>query len=1842
MNQQDNFDSNDVAIIGMACRFPGAKNVDEFWNNLINGVESFTSISDDELKSLGLSETTINDPAYIKSIPILADVDKFDASFFGFTPREAKFIDPQQRLFLECAWEALENSGYNVDDLNGSVGVYAGSALSTYLLHNIVPNLELFGTPGGLQTLISNDKDYLSSRVAYKLNLKGPAISVQTACSTSLVATHLAYEALISHQCDIALAGGVSVVLPQNKGYLYVEGSVLSKSGHCRAFDAKADGTVFGNGLGVVVLKRLSDAIRDKDDIYCVIKGSSVNNDGSDKVGYTAPSSIAQSKLISEALQVSGIDPADISYIETHGTATTLGDAIEFEGLKRAFGDCDGKKGFCAIGSVKTNIGHLDAAAGIAGLIKTSLALKHKKLPPSLNFKSPNPQIDIEDSPFFVNDKLLDWEITGKLRRAGVSSFGMGGTNAHIILEEPPVYHFSTSKRSNHLLILSAVNKFSLEKLSENLIHYLSLNRNISLEDVAYTLQIGRKLFEHRKFIMCKSIDEAITFLNSDNRQKIISRSDKSTNKNVVFMFSGQGSQYVSMAKELYNSEKVFSENVDLCANILSNFIKEDIRAIIFPNNTDEKEASEKINKTYLTQPALFVIEYSLAKLWIHWGIKPEAMVGHSIGEYVAACLSGVFTLENALAIVAARGRLMQRCPEGDMLMVPLDKNQLSPLLDENQSIAVINGVKNCVVSGTRESIDKLAERLGEKNIKCKQLKTSHAFHSSMMDTALEPFSKEFNKIQLNTPKIPFVSNLTGYWITDQDAINPDYWVKQLRNTVKFNNCLSELLAMENVAFLEVGPGKTLKMLASQHPNVQPIHSFHSSTRHPTEEINDNEFILKTIGELIISGVKFNWSEYYKHEQRVRVSLPTYPFEKQSHWIDFLKQNGQAGSLQTSASVKQDPSKWFYLPTWKRMPVPSIEDHELKNVKSNCLLFIDDIGVGKRIIDRLKEKDFDVITVHAKEKYEKLNERIFSVNPVCPDHFQSLFRELTEHDNIPNRIIHLWGITTPDNQTDKLLTLKQVQNRGFYSLLFLAQAIGNQNITREIRIFNVSNNVYNVIGGESIFPEKATISGPAKVIPKEFPNISCSTIDIDLTELEAMPDENIIDILFNEVSNISREQIVAIRRNNLWIQNYEAVNLKNKSEHRRLRKKGIYLITGGLGGIGLAIAEDLAENFQAKIILLGRTSFPDRKNWDKWTASHNYDDEINQKIRKLKLIEEKGGEILVLSADVTNRTEIEKVIRTIEINFGQLNGIIHAAGIINDGISQLKSVEVAESVLDPKVKGTFILNSVTEGINLDFFAVFSSLNTILAPAGQIDYCAANSFLDVFAQSDSTSEGRFTVSINWPGWTEVGMAARFASKSKARTEIEDLLLKKGVSPKEGVDAFKKILNNDYSNIIISTHDLHSEVEQYIKHKSIENNVKDTDQSDNESLGNAKACEPMDQIEDVQKLLTTIWTEFLGISSINNQDDFFDLGGTSLLAVELFDEIEKLTGIKLPLASLYQAPTIELLSNLLFSASIDRKEKKSKEKEKVETEPLNKHESNELPFKSKIDNLKIRQGEWPCLIPITSKGNKIPLFMVHGAGGNVLLYRDLAKHLGSDQPFYGIQSKGLDGSGDYFERIEEMASHYINEILEIQPEGPYLIGGYCMGGTIAYEMAQQLLASNKTVALVILLDTYNFYEVNRQTFTDQLFYIAQNMNFHIRNLTKLPNKDKIIFVREKTKLAKDRLIERAAFIKKFLNNSLSNNNSLKSLQKINDNAALNYVPKPFNGNLLVVKPEVLFTKLNDPTLGWGNFVQGDLKLIELPLYPKGMLVEPFVRTLSDKLKEEIENLHQVNYAIAKEAD
>jgi acyl transferase domain-containing protein/thioesterase domain-containing protein/acyl carrier protein len=1813
-----------IAIIGMSGRFPGAKNVDEFWQNLKDGVESIRFFSDQELLDSGIDPAILKDSHYVKAKGALDNIAEFDAAFFGLSPKEAEITDPQQRLFLECAWEALENAGYDPKTYSGSIGVYGGiGSLDTYFLKNLFSNQEVRENIGDFQIVLSNYSDSVCTRVSYKLNLRGPSVSIQTACSTSLVAVIMGYQSLLDYQCDMVLAGGATITVPQKAGYLYQEGMIFSPDGHCRAFDAKAKGAVDGNGVGIVILKRLTDALDDGDNIYAIIRGAAINNDGASKVGYTAPSVDGQTRVVTEALTLAETSPETIGYIETHGTGTPLGDPIEIAALTQAFRANTDQKGYCAIGSVKTNIGHLDAAAGVTGLIKAVLTLKHQIIPPSLHFETPNPKLDLPNSPFYVNTTLSEWKTQDFPRRAGVNSFGIGGTNAHVILEEAPnqqsTIENQESKRPWQLLLLSAKTDTALETATTQLIEHFKQHPELNLADVAYTYQIGRSAFKYRRLLVCKSLEDAVSALETPDTKRVLTQTVNNDKKPaVVFMFSGQGSQYVNMGLELYQIESVFREQIDHCAEFLKPHLGLDLRTVLYPSQEQQTEvASQQLKQTAITQPALFVIEYALAQLWKTWGIQPKAMIGHSIGEYVAACLAGVFTLEEALILVAVRGRLIQSVPAGAMLAVPLTEEKILPLLNQNIDLAAVNVSSQSVVSGTLESVEQLTAQLAEQGVECQRLHTYHAFHSEMMTPILPVFLKQVQEIQLKPPQIPFISNVTGTWISNAEATDPNYWIKHLRQTVRFAAGLQKIFQTPSQILLEVGPGRTLSTFTKRHPdNTGQL--VLTSLRHPKDEHSDSAFILKTLGQLWMNGITVNWSRFYADEQRCRLPLPTYPFERQRYWIEAQTQIETVKPRADLLRKKSDIADWFYIPSWKRTATPVYNASGL--IEPSCwLVFMDECGLGSQLVKQLKKHGQDIITVTIGEQFNYENTQTYTLNPQHHEDYNALLKALSAQNKRVKTIIHLWTVTSNNDTESGLEFLDKLQNLGFYSLLFLAQALGKQNVTDILQIEVISNHLQMVIGEETLYPEKATLLGPCKVIPQEYPNITCRNIDIVLPDSGISAEDTLINQLLSEFTAEKTDSIIAYRNNHRWVKTFEATRLEKNIGTSKLRKKGVYLITGGLGGIGLALAEYLARTVQAKLILTTRSDFPVKNEWKQWLATHNEQDSISRKIKKVQIIEALGAEVLIISADVTNIKQMRATIADSLERFGQqIHGVIHTAGVPGGGVIQRKTRETVESIIIPKLKGTLVLDRIFKKTQLDFLVLCSSLTSIEGGFGQVDYCAANAFIDAFVHFKATKNGIYNVvSIGWDGWQEVGMAFEAAKQhagtlkllaqelqdeiSPSDTNVIQKTLKKGLLSAEGIEVFNRILHSKNSQVFISTRDLYARLEKNVssivqtsskKPISISKSLYSRPQLDNDYVV------PRNELEQT---ITDVWEKFLGIERVGIFDDFFDLGGDSLMVVQLVSELNRIIQVKLSAHSLLENTTIAALA------------------ESIQPMLIADTSSNQSGLQKALPQSLVKMQVGNSL--------KKPLFLVHPIGGHIYIYRNLTRSLGNQQPVYAFKAQGVDGETQPLTQIEAMATHYINAMQVVQPEGPYILGGHSFGGLVAFEMAQQLHVLGQEIALLFMMDTVGPEQSLEPEDSDDIRAIAYalgldaNLDLPVpsEQFSQLELEEQIRYFYEHSKT------DNQTYPKEFV----SHIRNFLYVIKANNQVMNDYIPRTYQGHLLFFRAKERDKYLpTNPEHSWINLAT-EVDIHEIPGNHTSMNFSPNIEIMTKILKTYLDN-------------
>jgi iturin family lipopeptide synthetase A len=1505
LNERGHDDMNDaaIAIIGLAGRFPGAPSLQAFWRHLCAGDELITRFSDAELRAAGVESALLDDPHYVRAGAILPEHDRFDAAFFGFSPREAELLDPQQRLLLETAWEALDVAGYSDRTLagRGSIGVFAGSGLNHYLLEHLHPNAALKNTVGAYQMFLVNSPDSVAMRLSYKLNLSGPSVTVQTACSTSLVAVHQACQSLLAGECDLALAGGVSLLLPQDQGYLHQEGMILSPDGHCRAFSEDAAGTLGGSGVGMVLLKPLAEALADGDVVHAVIRGSAINNDGAAKISFTAPSVEGQARVIREAQAVAEVEPDSIGYVEAHGTGTPLGDPIEVAALTEAFRS--ERRGVCALGSVKSNIGHADAAAGVAGLIKATLALQHGLIPPSLHAGRPNPALKLEQSPFFIASQPTPWPRGAAPRRAGVSAFGVGGTNAHVVLQEAPLSSPSDPGRPQQLLLLSARSEDGLVAHARALAARLAEAPDLALADVAYSLAHGRQHHPVRGVLLCRDTAEAAAALAAaaDNGSVCQAQAPEAP-RPVVFMFPGQGTQTVDMGRELYDTEPVFRAQVDRCAELLQPLTGYDLREHLYPRSGDDRQTAEdRLHQPSVTQPALFVTSYALAQLWLSWGVKPQAMIGHSFGEYVAATVAGVLSLPEALGLVALRGRLMEAQPEGAMLAVSLAAEQL--VLPPEIALAAVNGPAMSVVSGTPQDIAAFQQHLTAQGVNNRRLHVNRAFHSAMMEPVLAPLVAHLRTLTLRPPRIPYLSNLTGTWITDAQATDPDYWARHTREPVQFARGVAELAKEPALILLEVGPGRALGSLARQQPGITEQVVLRS-TPQPQEARSERDCLLDALGQLWAAGGQVDWAGFFDLDRtrRQRVSLPSCPFERQRYWID----RPAAGADIPRTAVRRPLADWFHVPGWERVPLPQAESSLSVLADRSCVLvFADALGLGDRLALRLTAAGHTVVTVRPGNAFARSGDADYAVDPSRPQDFTALVDDLLARQLVPQQVLHLWQVTPlqPLPASDG-----QALAHGFYSLMSLARALSV--ISTPVQMTVIANHLQAVTGDETLDPEKAALLGLVRVIPQEYPHIACRCLDLDG---EVGPATAAADQVLAELA-LCRDTVVAYRGRYRWTPTFPSVRLPSPVASDApdapgpFREGGVYLITGGLGEIGLLLAEHLA-TWRTRLVLIGRSPVPPRQDWAAWLTTHAEDDAVSRRLRRLLAIEQAGAQVLALSADVADEDQLGAALRTAQATFGPLNGVFHAAGITHgqatSGFIQTAQVADCTPHFRAKLGGAQVLDRLLDGQPLDFCIAFSSLAAVLGGLGFGAYSAANAALDCFVTARRQNGGLPWTSLNWEGW-RLGDTPLPGTAGPGSAVVGF-----AIQPEEGMAALRAVLGSrGHAQILLSTGDLQARLDR--RQLPLADQAPPTPAAPESALAQARrrvGLPPHVAARDsVEQGLIGIWQELLGVTDIGVNDDFWALGGHSLLATQVIAHVRKVFQVALSMKTVFEEPTV----------------------------------------------------------------------------------------------------------------------------------------------------------------------------------------------------------------------------------------------------------------------------------------------------------------------------------------------
>ncbi|NEP49106.1 MAG: type I polyketide synthase [Moorea sp. SIO3C2] len=1568
----ENQEKEPIAIIGMGCRFPGGVDSPEaFWQLLNDGVDAIAEVPKNRWNIDEYYDPDPDAPGKIATRDggFLSEIDRFDAPFFGISPREAHSLDPQQRLLLEVSWEAIERANIVPDKLfNSLTGVFIGIGSNDYL--NKLATSEIPEAYWGT----GNVPSAATGRLSYILGLTGPNLAVDTACSSSLVSVHLACQSLRQRECNLALAGGVNLILSPKFSIVFSQAKMLSPDGRCKTFDASANGYVRGEGCGVIVLKRLSDALANGDNVLAVIRGTAVNQDGPSG-GLTVPNGPSQEVVIRQALANGGVEPASVSYIEAHGTGTSLGDPIEVGALGKVFGKNHSIEQPVIIGSAKTNIGHLEVAAGIAGLMKVVLQLQHEQIAPSLHFNQPNSYINWSQLPLQVPTKPTPWQTNGKSHIAGVSSFGFSGTNAHVILEESPIEGNRQNpqegkttgnsedylERSVHLLTLSAKTQTALSDLLSNYQNYLKTYPKLEIADICYTANTGRTHFNHRLAVVTSNPQELVDKLRQHQEEEevagIYSRElpNNTTVAKIAFLFTGQGSQYINMGRQLYQQAPTFREAINQCEEILSNletFQDNSLQEILYP--ADDSSDSSLLNQTAYTQPALFAIEYALFKLWQSWGIKPDVVMGHSVGEYVAATVAGVWSLEDGLRLIAARGSLMQKLPAGgEMISIMASELKVLETLkgmsrSEKVAIAAINGPESTVISGEAEAVRAIATHLESLGIKTKQLQVSHAFHSPLMEPMLAEFEAVAKETSYSQPRIPLISNITGQQV-DLEITTAEYWVNHVCQPVRFAQSMKTLHQEGYELFLEIGP-KPILLGMGRQCLPEEVGVWLPSLRPGVEEWQQ---MLSSLGQLYVQGAKVDWSGFDQDYNREKVILPTYPFQRQHYWVE-TKDNGYqsnasvaekdtnteivnllskgeidtlAQQLEKAANFSPEQLKllpkileiltkqhqqqltaarikdWFYQLQWQ--PLPEIS---LKNgiQVSHWLIFADNTGVAEKLAQKLQQQGHKCSLVYRADKYQQLATGRYQLNPSAPEEFGQLYEAIIETSQLPlSRVIHLWSLDAPVTEHLTLNTLEQTQLWGCASVLHLLQSV--LKTTNVPQLWLVTRGAQSVLSNmEKLTVAASPLWGLGRVVSLEHPQLWGGLVDLD-----PQTSEEDVEKLLQLLVNNSEEDYLALREGKTYVARLVQQSLQASVEALSLASDATYLITGGLGALGLHTAQWLVEKGARHLVLTGRSA-PSKK--------------VQEIIEKL---EQAGAKVKVLLGDISLEQDVAQIIEQIQTSLPILKGIIHAAGILDDATLQQMSWENFAKVMAPKVGGTWHLHQFTQELPLDFFVCFSSIASLIGSPGQGNYAAANAFMDALANY-RRSRGLSGLTINWGPWASGGMANNLAAQHQNRIHTSGV---NDIAPEQGMSALEQLLANQtltgqigvisvewsllaqqWSNLNKSSllqELLHQDElqQQDILKQKLEREI--LDQLDKASAGERK--------EILKEHIRGQVAKVLGLSSSQLPEinlGFMEMGMDSLTTVELKNRLQAQLGITLPGTVAMEYPTIDKLSRYIF--------------------------------------------------------------------------------------------------------------------------------------------------------------------------------------------------------------------------------------------------------------------------------------------------------------------------------------
>jgi acyl transferase domain-containing protein/acyl carrier protein len=1509
-------DDDAVCIVGVGCRFPGGGDgPEQFWQSLLAGKGAERDVPPDRWDAAAHfdPDPAVPGKAYTTRGGFLDDVAGFDAGFFGISPAEALRMDPQQRLLLEVSWAALEDAGIAADRLRGSrTGVFVGMMSSQEygrLELDSDGDLCLDDPYFGYGTAPS----VAAGRLSYAMDLRGPSMCVDTACSSSLLGVHLAAESLRRGECELALAGGVSALVHPAAMIQACAAHMLARDGRCKPFDERADGFLMAEGCGFVVLERLGDALARGHRVLGLLRGSAVNQDGRSN-GMTAPSPEAQAGVIRRALAAAGVEPGEVGYVEAHGSGTRLGDAIELSALQEVFHDGRDPSSPLLIGAVKGNVGHLLGAAGVAGLIKALHVLRDGRVPPNRHFDEPSSAIDWSRAPVVVPGKTVALEGPGS-GLAGVSSFGWSGTNVHVVLERWAPERASANDGRAQLVPVSARTETALQGAAAGLAEHLEALPAPAFADAAYTLQAGRAALEHRAAYVCESPADAAAALRDLAGGGAGAQVRPGTSLRPVFLFPGTGDQYPGMGADLYAGEPACRAALDACADAAAPLLGADLREVLYAGGERGRPAAEAslaarlgrgacatppdaddpLGRTDVAHCAVFAIEYALARLLQSWGIEPAGMVGYSLGEYVAACMAGVFAPEDGVRLVARRAQLISDLGDGAMVAVAAAAPELEDLLAGGVSVAAINGPAMTVLSGAAERVATVEGELDNRGLAHQRIRTRHALHSSVLERIRADVEALVAGVGPREPSIPFVSSSTGTWIEAGQAREPAYWAQQMIAPVRFDKAIAEVARMPGAALLEVGPGQTLASLARQALIGAETRDTVVAATLPVGMAagrgGDREQVLRAVAAYWTGGGAVDWERLHESGGRRIGQLPTYSFEHQRFWPDGRRAPVCAPAEAEPQGNLPDLGDWGYAPVWRQSllataPVDS---------PPRWLVFCDGSELSEAIGRGLRDRAADVVTVRPGEGFDSSAPDVYTIDPARTDDHEQLLAHLDSAGRFPERVLHGWSLT-PNHEAGQA-----AMDRSFLSLLAAVRAVGRRAAGRSVGVVALSTGVHDVLGDEDTEPMKATLLGLCRTTEQEFSTIRCRNVDVAPSATAGLAAR-----LLEEIHADPPDPSVAYRGAHRWVQTWEATRLDAVETGRVWRENGAYLITGGLGGLGLALARRLARR-PVRLALLGRTALPPRERWD--DEALMADAATRRRVEAIRELEALGAEVLPLAGDVAEPAQVAVAVAQARERFGTIHGVVHAAGVPAGGLIQLKTRQDAETVLRPKVAGALALQEALGDEPLDFFVLYSSAVVAHGGLGESDYCAANCFLDAFAHR-ARRRGAPVTAIDWgpwqwDSWTEDRL-------NGAGSRLRDLRREHGITDEEGVELLTRILGGDHPQVLVAQQDPARLAARWAELTSqLVAPVEPGRAYPRPALRTPYAAPRT----DLERTISAVWQRYLGLDRVGVDDQFFELGGTSLIGLTIVGELEREVGTALSAADLLAAPTPGALAALI---------------------------------------------------------------------------------------------------------------------------------------------------------------------------------------------------------------------------------------------------------------------------------------------------------------------------------------